>query len=78
MRGLPMRACHRLTRFKSSSDKGPRPLSRPTNARRHSEVLRYIPCYCGCVDVGHISNEDCFIDRRPADGRTVYDPMGKT
>ncbi len=42
----------------------------------HPEVLRYIACYCGCVSVGHTSNEDCFIDQVLPDGRVIYDPMG--
>ena len=42
----------------------------------HPEVLQYIPCYCGCGNKGHTSNQDCFIDQRLPAGRVVYDPMG--
>lgn len=39
-------------------------------AGTHVEVLRYIPCYCGCQKEGHKSNADCYV-RRSADGRPV-------
>ena len=39
----------------------------------HPEVLTRIPCYCGCVNVGHHSNHDCFIRARMPDGRIVFD-----
>jgi len=42
----------------------------------HPEVLRYIPCYCGCEAVSHTSNEDCFVDQQSRDGAVVYDSMG--
>ncbi len=47
-----------------------------TYALNHPEVLQYMPCYCGCVNAGHTSNLDCFIDQRLADGSVTYDPMG--
>lgn len=33
-------------------------------AAKHPEVLRYMPCYCGCENprTAHESNYDCFID----------------
>lgn len=32
-------------------------------AAEHSEVLDYMPCYCGCYENdGHINNTNCFID----------------
>ena len=43
-------------------------------AVEHPEVLRYMPCYCGCgLTVGHTSNLDCFIDGVTDDGRVVFD-----
>ena len=39
----------------------------------HPEVLNRIPCYCGCVNIGHHSNHDCFIRARMPDGRLVFD-----
>src|SRR5579871_4746649 len=29
-------------------------------AAHHSEVLRYIPCFCGCERMGHHANDECF------------------
>lgn len=33
-------------------------------AAQHPEVLRYMPCYCGCENPrsAHTSNYDCFVD----------------
>lgn len=39
----------------------------------HPEVLQYLPCYCGCVSVGHTSNRDCFIQAIAPDGKVTYD-----
>jgi hypothetical protein len=60
------------------------PLARPREvvaavyefAARHPEVLQYIPCYCGCEQVGHSGNHDCFIQSRDAAGRVQWDPHG--
>lgn len=41
----------------------------------HPDVLQYIPCYCGCVDQGHRSNADCYVQEVRADGSVVLDPM---
>jgi hypothetical protein len=40
-------------------------------AALHPEVLKYVPCYCGCEQSGHQHNESCFIASRDADGRVV-------
>jgi hypothetical protein len=46
-------------------------------AARHPEVLRYVPCFCGCERGGHTGNHDCFVRRRAADGRIVeWEPHG--
>jgi hypothetical protein len=46
-------------------------------AARHPEVLQYVPCYCGCENVGHTANHDCFVKSRAADGRvTQWDAHG--
>jgi hypothetical protein len=55
------------------------PLPRPANdvqmayefAGLHPEVLKYVPCYCGCERSGHQHNESCFVASRDADGRVV-------
>ena len=50
-------------------------------AAKHPEVLRYMPCYCGCEHPrsAHQNNYDCFIDiidRTGALPRISPDPMG--
>jgi hypothetical protein len=45
-------------------------------AARHPEVLRYVPCFCGCERSGHGNNEDCFVAGRDADGRPRWDTHG--
>ena len=50
-------------------------------AAKHPEVLRYMPCYCGCEDprTAHESNYDCFIDGIDRSGevpRVAPDRMG--
>ncbi len=47
-------------------------------ALAHPEVLKYVPCYCGCEEVGHGSNLDCFIDEVRPDGTVQIDEMGFT
>jgi hypothetical protein len=37
-------------------------------AAEHPEVLSYIPCFCGCERSGHRDNEDCFVQKRAANG----------
>ena len=37
-------------------------------AARHPEVLSYVPCYCGCEQLGHQGNHDCFVKSRTASG----------
>ena len=39
------------------------------------ETLRYIPCYCGCVNDGHTSNASCYVkDKSPVD-KPMFDLM---
>ena len=40
-------------------------------AAEHPEVLKYVPCYCGCESTGHPHNESCFVKRRDAGGNVV-------
>jgi hypothetical protein len=37
-------------------------------AARKPDVLRYIPCFCGCERMGHQGNDDCFVSQRDAKG----------
>lgn len=45
-------------------------------AALHPEVLRYVPCFCGCERDGHRDNEDCFVASRAADGTVSWDAHG--
>ena len=49
-----------------------------TFAARHPEVLHYVPCFCGCQNMGHSDNDDCFIKSRAANGRPTWEPHGMT
>jgi hypothetical protein len=40
------------------------------------EVMRYVPCFCGCERNGHQDNEDCFVKARAADGSVSWEPHG--
>src|SRR5207247_2173745 len=35
-------------------------------AGENADILKYIPCYCGCQSQGHRSNVDCYIGQRSA------------
>ncbi len=45
-------------------------------AARHPEVLRYVPCFCGCERNGHGSNHDCFVSGRTREGQITWDAHG--
>jgi hypothetical protein len=40
-------------------------------AAEHPEVLKFVPCYCGCESTGHPHNESCFVKRRDVAGNVV-------
>ena len=45
----------------------------------HGEVMRYMPCFCGCgQNAGHRSNRDCYVKAVRADGSVVFDSMAPT
>ena len=37
------------------------------------EVMKQIPCYCGCGSIGHTSNYACYIASVGEDGKISYD-----
>ena len=37
------------------------------------EVMKNIPCYCGCGDIGHTSNYDCYVSDVDAQGNITFD-----
>ncbi|MCF2942403.1 PCYCGC domain-containing protein [Paenibacillus tarimensis] len=46
-------------------------------AAEHSDLLDWIPCYCGCGSIaGHISSRNCFIYEASEDGAIVWDDHG--
>ena len=48
-------------------------------AARHPEVLKFMPCFCSCPQMGHKSNEDCFVAGHDAQGHVnawEYHGMG--
>ena len=47
-------------------------------AARRPDVMRHVPCFCGCERNGHHDNEDCFVASRAADGRPQWDTHGLT
>ena len=45
----------------------------------HGQLMRYIPCFCGCGrNNGHRSNRDCYVRRVNPDGSVVFDSMAPT
>lgn len=38
-------------------------------------ILKWFPCYCGCVEGGHGSNFDCYVREVLPDGRVRLDTM---
>ena len=47
-------------------------------AAAHPEILQYIPCFCGCGNIGHRHNGDCYVQERFADGRIDFTSHGAT
>jgi len=42
-------------------------------AAANPDVLKHIPCYCGCDDIGHTSNYACYISGVNENGQLSYD-----
>jgi hypothetical protein len=42
-------------------------------AAANPDVMKNIPCYCGCGDVGHTSNYDCYVSGVDANGKVSFD-----
>lgn len=43
-------------------------------AVQNYDVLRYIPCTCGCSEMGHLDNWNCYVRSIDADGGVTWDP----
>jgi uncharacterized protein with PCYCGC motif len=39
------------------------------------DVLRYVPCYCGCEKDGHTNNASCYLKDSSPPGKPEFDPM---
>ncbi len=39
----------------------------------HPDDLAAVPCYCGCGNMGHISNLSCYIQKTAPDGMITFD-----
>ena len=37
------------------------------------DIMEDIPCYCGCGDIGHTSNFDCYVSDVDASGKITFD-----
>jgi hypothetical protein len=37
------------------------------------EIMKQIPCYCGCGSMGHTSNYSCYVSGIGTDGKVSYD-----
>jgi hypothetical protein len=37
------------------------------------EIMKGIPCYCGCGSIGHTSNYDCYVSAIDAAGKITFD-----
>ena len=42
-------------------------------AAANPDVMKAIPCYCGCGDIGHTSNYDCYVSNVDAQGNITFD-----
>jgi hypothetical protein len=42
-------------------------------AAANPDVMKNIPCYCGCGNVGHASNYDCYVSGVDANGKVAFD-----
>ena len=45
-------------------------------ATDHAADLEYIPCFCGCKNIGHRSNRDCYVNSFNSDRTVTYTSHG--
>lgn len=41
-------------------------------ALEQGKDLEYIPCFCGCRNIGHRGNRDCYVKSENPDGTVTY------
>jgi hypothetical protein len=42
-------------------------------AAANPDLMKQIPCYCGCGEIGHTSNYDCYVAAVDAQGQITFD-----
>ena len=42
-------------------------------AAANPDVMKDIPCYCGCGNIGHTSNYDCYVSNVDTNGTITFD-----
>jgi hypothetical protein len=42
-------------------------------AARNPEIMKDIPCYCGCGDIGHASNYECYVSNVDEQDHITFD-----
>jgi hypothetical protein len=42
-------------------------------AAANPDVMKGIPCYCGCGNIGHTSNYSCYVQSTDANGNLTFD-----
>jgi hypothetical protein len=42
-------------------------------AAANPDMMKQIPCYCGCDDIGHTSNYSCYVTSVDENGKITYD-----
>jgi hypothetical protein len=42
-------------------------------AAANPNVMKHIPCYCGCGDMGHTSNYSCYVSHADDKGKLTFD-----
>lgn len=42
-------------------------------AAANPDMMKNIPCYCGCGDIGHTSNYDCYVSDVDAQAKIAFD-----
>ncbi len=42
-------------------------------AAANPDVMKNIPCYCGCGNIGHASNYSCYVSAADSKGKLTFD-----
>lgn len=69
--GMPMASVQELPELVQKAV--PRTVLAYRLASKQETLLRAIPCYCGCVAIGHRDNYECYVSGVEPDGQLRYD-----